>query len=247
MRRLLLALPLVALTACSVSVGHANVADEDTTATIAGLFKEQAKEDPSKVSCAAQLDWRVGASQKCVVTDRRNVNWPVTAQVSELADDKAKIHVVFDDELVPIETAEENVGQSYEEVAGVKPKSVDCKGLQRSVVDSSRSCELTEVNDGKWDIEFRLTEVSNDSFKYDTSMADFIAPKDIAEELVKYRTAQVGSAPVAASCAGLLHNETGASMRCAFTESSGAKWGATARVSGPEKKVELVIDDKPLR
>lgn len=101
MRRLHLApvaaLVLVLVSACSVSVGNAQVSTDELETQVSALLAEEVGRAPEQVDCPDPLDAEAGAEVRCTLTDR-GATYGITVTATDVVDDEVALDVVVDAE-----------------------------------------------------------------------------------------------------------------------------------------------------
>ncbi|MGF6882413.1 hypothetical protein ABIA39_001355 [Nocardia sp. GAS34] len=165
MRRLLLLLPILVVLGCSSS-GHSQVTDKDAQAAIARLFTKDAAESPANPSCAGTPATAVGASVKCTASDRSGAAWPITVRVAKIEGGIPDVEAAFDAPVVTIDDAKTKITETYRTYSQNDVASIDCKGLQKLAVDSTRKCTVNEVGGKSVPVTFQVSAVTGEKYSY---------------------------------------------------------------------------------
>ncbi|MEV6066807.1 DUF4333 domain-containing protein [Nocardia sp. NPDC052001] len=145
---------------------------------------------------------------------------------------------------------ETKMGGLFHDKSHEDAKSVVCDGDLKAEVDATQSCTITSADSQTWKTTAKVTKVDGDTANYDIEILDkFVSPDDIATNVAKLYSDQVGTAPKSSTCNGLLRGATGANVRCVVTEADGTRWGVTVtttNVEGDTVNYNMVRDDQPM-
>ncbi|MGV9664476.1 DUF4333 domain-containing protein [Nocardia niigatensis] len=138
----------------------------------------------------------------------------------------------------------------YKDKSHEDAKTVTCDGSLPAKVDATQTCTATAADGQTWAIAAKVTKVDGKDVYYDLNFSDmYVSPDDVAASVSNAYQEKVGSAPQSATCNGLLRGATGSTIRCVVTETTGTRWGVTAKttnVEGSKVNYDMNLDDKPM-
>lgn len=238
MRRWLAVLVVFAASGCGL-FGPERISGDEVADKVRSFFVSTAGADAKSVTCEG-VDAEVGAEASCTAIDLDGRNWPMTAAVTNIEDDRISYTPRFDDRVIDNFTVQANIARALEVKTERYYKTVTCSGIHKLVIDTTRTCTVTETNDNVWNVDYTITDMNGgatvtlqDSVLYAGTLEPIV--EDLARRLsLQYRLASGYFSQASASCANMLRGRTGEAVHCTAVLADKSSTDVTIRTTKVE-------------